>query len=93
LVSKFAFKWVNLYRLHPGIAKEKDMGLDLEGDETNGVDKDGNAMFRKSGVDRGDGGYRCCWTVKGRSATDASWVRLDTTTLHHVIVVRQNTSS
>ena len=56
-----------------GIAKEKDMGLDLEGSETNGTDDEGNSVFRKSGVDRGDGGYRCNWTVKGSSAADGTW--------------------
>ena len=25
----------------------------------------GNTWFRESGIDRGDGGYRCRWTVKG----------------------------
>ena len=30
-------------------------------------------MFRKSGVDRGDGGYRCCWTVKGGCGADGTW--------------------
>lgn len=59
-----------------GIAKEQDMGIDSnfeEEGETNGTDKEGNSVFRKVGVDRGDGGYRCRWTVQGSSAKDATW--------------------
>jgi hypothetical protein len=56
-----------------GIAREKDMGIELEGDAKSGTDRDGHRVFRKSGVDRGDGGYRCRWTVQGRSAQDATW--------------------
>ena len=33
----------------------------------------GNTWFRESGIDRGDGGYRCRWTVKGGAAPDKSW--------------------
>ena len=39
-----------------------------------GIDPEtGNSWFRESGVDRGEGGYRCRWTVKGGAAPDKSW--------------------
>lgn len=49
------------------------MGIDLRDDAADGVDEDGNSWWRKSGVDKGDGGYRCRWTVQGGSAGDGSW--------------------
>ena len=51
-----------------GIAREADIGIDFEAEEKNEVDADGNTYFLKTGMDRGDAGYRCRWTVQGRSA-------------------------
>ncbi len=65
-------------RRDTGIAPEQEVGIDLDGDHANGVDADGNAVFRKSGVDVGDHGYRCRWTIQGRSAQDASWETRET---------------
>ena len=56
-----------------GIAREADIGIDFEAEEKNEVDADGNTYFLKTGMDRGDAGYRCRWTVQGRSAKDATW--------------------
>ena len=56
-----------------GIAREFDMIVDFDAEERSETDDDGNAFFSKSGVDTGDGGYRCRWTVTGRTAKDGTW--------------------
>ena len=60
-----------------GIPSEGDINIDIDAENTKkqtGVDeKTKNTWFRESGVDRGEGGYRCRWTVKGGAAPDKSW--------------------
>ena len=46
------------------------MGIDFEAEERNEVDAEGNTYFLKSGVDEGDDGYRCRWTVQGRTSRE-----------------------
>ena len=61
-----------------GIKRERDMGIDFEAEERNDVDAEGNAYFLKSGVDEGDDGYRCRWTVQGRTSRDGVWEHRET---------------
>ena len=61
-----------------GIKREKDMGIDFEAAERNDVDADGNSYFLKSGVDTGDDGYKCRWTVQGRTGKDGTWEHRET---------------
>ena len=61
-----------------GIKRERDMGIDFEAEERNDVDAEGNAYFLKSGVDEGDEGYRCRWTVQGRTSRDGVWEHRET---------------
>ena len=56
-----------------GIARERDIGIDFDAEERNEIDDDGSSYFLKSGLDKGEGGYRCRWTVQGRSAKEATW--------------------
>ena len=61
-----------------GIKRERDMSIDFEAEERNEVDAEGNAYFLKSGVDEGDDGYRCRWTVQGRTSRDGVWEHRET---------------
>ena len=61
-----------------GIKRERDMGIDFEAEERNEVDAEGNTYFLKSGVDEGDDGYRCRWTVQGRTSRDGVWEHRET---------------
>ena len=61
-----------------GIPSELDINIDIDEEKNEKKaswvdDRTGNSWFRESGVDRGDGGYRCRWTVKGGAAKDKSW--------------------
>ncbi|KAJ7563586.1 hypothetical protein O6H91_03G116000 [Diphasiastrum complanatum] len=57
-----------------GIASEKDWGITLNNGKTNesGVNEDGSTWYRENGVDIGDNGYRCRWTVMGGQSADSS---------------------
>lgn len=39
--------------------------------------------WRRSGEDRGEGGYRCRWTVMGGAARDGSWEYKETVRILH----------
>jgi hypothetical protein len=44
-----------------GIKREQDIAIDFGAEDMDEVDKFGNSLFLKSGVDAGAGGYKCRW--------------------------------
>lgn len=57
-----------------GIASEKEWGINLnkEVKSESGVNEDGSSWYSESGVDLGENGYRCRWTVMGGRSADGS---------------------
>ncbi|XP_024388478.1 protein EARLY STARVATION 1, chloroplastic isoform X2 [Physcomitrium patens] len=57
-----------------GIASEKDWGINLNKEikSESGVNEDGSTWYNESGVDFGENGYRCRWTVMGGRSGDGS---------------------
>eukprot|EP00249_Psilotum_nudum_P007561 c20656_g1_i1 orf=908-2395(+) len=57
-----------------GIASEKEWGIDLNNEKTyeSLINEDGSTVYRESGEDLGDNGYRCRWTVMGGHSVDGS---------------------
>ena len=50
------------------------MGIEVRDDAASGTNADGSTWWRKSGVDTGEDGYVCRWTVMGGSCEDGlSW--------------------